>query len=269
MARRTRSRLRQAFGGVAVLAVLATLTSCEYGEATGVTKVTDVSATLHGAVHSTDPTPKYWWEYDTEPTVVDGNLTFAHKTAVGEVWGGPMLTGSRAVTGLSPDATYHYRFCIQTDSGRGLCGAPDTFTTRPADRDVVEGEVGVWGIGLGGDPAVSVSVRAEPDSSVPIGRIQRLPGSHYHRFPDSGDVTCLRISGNRAAVGFTAEHLDGSDPGPPQVVFIEDNGPTGDRFGHLVVDDTPTDCPDPATAAVTWLVAELGDVTITDHEPLG
>ena len=255
---------------IALGAALVFLTSCEYGEATGVSDLTDMSATLHGDVHSGDPTPRHWFEYDQNPTVVDGKLTFASSTYENE-WSccGPMLSAAMVVTGLSPDTTYYYRFCIRTDSGAGLCGGPDTFTTRPADRDSVEGSLAIPIMPeLGYVDGVSASVRAEPDSSSPVGVASRIPGSYYFRIADRGEATCLRISGNRAAVGFVnAETPDTGDPPVSQIVFFEDNGSSGDRFGHLIVGETPASCPDPATAAVTWKVAIQGDVVITDHDP--
>lgn len=204
--------------------------------------------------------------------MVDGKLTFASSTLQNE-WAccGPMLTAAMPVSGLSPDTTYHYRLCIRTEPGGGLCGRADTFTTRPDDRDVVEGSLSIAIMPeLGAYDGVSASVRAEPDSSSPVGRASRIPGSHHFRFPDSGDATCLRVSGNRAAVGFlTEDELGTGEPPAAHVVFFEDNGPSGDRFGHLIVAETPTDCPDPATAEVAWKVATNGNVTITDHPPLG
>jgi hypothetical protein len=265
------SRIRRLLAAPVAVAALAALAGCEFGEASGVSHVTDISATLHGTVHSTDPTPRYWFEYDPDPTVVDGVLIFAHKSFENE-WAccGPMTSASMDVSGLTPDTTYHYRFCIETETGGGTCGAPDSFTTRPANRDVVDGVVSIPIMPqLGYVDGVSVRVRAEPDSTLPVGRASRIPGSYYFRVEDEGEATCLRISGNRAAVGFVDSGAYSGEPGPPQVVFVEDNGPTGDRFGHLIVDEVPTECPDPATAEVTWKTATYGDVTVIDHEPLG
>lgn len=257
-------------GSVMALGVAAvlSLTACDYGEATGVSNVTDISATLHGDVHSSDPTPKYWFEYDTSPEAIDGKLTFANATPPNE-WAccGPMTSASRTIEGLTADTPYHYRFCIETESGGGLCGASDSFTTRPDDRDVVDGTIYIpVAPELGANDGVAVSVRAEPDGSLPIGEVSRVPGSFYFRWPDSGPATCLRIEGNRAAIGFDAIDTTGSGlPPVPQVVFVEDNGPTGDRFTHLLVAETPTTCPDPDDASITWKVAEEGDLVITDN----
>ena len=59
------------------------------------------------------------------------------------------------------------------------------------------------------------------------------PGSDYFKIPDGGAVTCLRVKGNRAAVGFVAKPQDlgqAPPPGPVQrLILIEDNRPTGDR----------------------------------------
>jgi hypothetical protein len=173
---------------------------------------------------------------------------------------------SGAVTGLTASTAYQYRLCIRNEDGGGLCGAPGTFTTKPDDRDVVQGSLGIPIVPeLGYVEGVAVSVRAEPDGSQPVGQVSRSPGSAYFRVPDTGPATCPRIVGNRAAIGFVASFtdLDPTVPDIPQVVFVEDNGPTGDRFASVTVDETPTACPDPSS--VTLKAAVTGDVTITDH----
>ncbi len=266
-----RSTMRGRRAVVAVVAVglvVASLAGCEYGEASGVSNVTDISATLHGTVHSDDPLPRFWFEYDDAPVVVEGvGLTFDSSTPVDQ-WAccGPMETASRTITGLTPSTTYQYRFCIRTEDDGGLCGAPSSFTTKPDDRDVVSGSVSVPIVPeLGSYVGVSASVRAEPDGSDPVGPVSRVPGTHYFRYPDSGDATCLRIVGDRAAIGFVADYQGFGAPDVPQVVFVEDNGTSGDRFGHQIVDAAPLDCPDPSTATVDWTTAVQGDITITDR----
>jgi hypothetical protein len=255
--RPTRRRRRRLAAAVVATVVLLAAAGCEYGEATGVSDVTDISATLHGTVHSTDLLPEYWFEYDDAPRHVEGQgLVFASRTFGGE-WAccGPMLTATDVAGGLRPDTTYHYRFCIRTEDGRGMCGAPKTFRTKPDDRDVVAGSVAVpIAPELGAAHAVSVSVRAEPDGSVPVGRVSRLMGTYYFRYPDAGAATCLRIVGNRAAIGFVAE-----------IVYVEDNGATGDRFTHELTAAAPLDCPDPSTTTLPWMTAVQGDITITDR----
>lgn len=263
--RRGRKVLRIAGLVAAVILAGTSLAGCERGEVAGVTGVSDVWATLHGTVHSNDPTPRYWFEYDPSPTLADGQLTFASSTPQNQ-WAccGPMLSASTRIEGLTPATTYHYRFCIRTESGGGLCGTPSSFTTRPDDRDVVRGSVAIPIFPeLGYYQGVSLHVRAEPDGSSPLGWVSRAPGSSYFRLPDQGEATCLRVVGNRAAAGFVATTDEGTEV--PQVVFVEDNGPSGDRFGHLLVDHEPLECPDPATSAVPWNVAAEGDITITDH----
>lgn len=57
----------------------------------------------------------------------------------------------------------------------------------------------------------------------------------------SGRVTCLTVTGNRAAVGgiLTAAPPGVSNPGDPFLVYVEDNGPLGspseDRISALLV----------------------------------
>ena len=81
----------------------------------------------------------------------------------------------------------------------------------------------------------SVFATSKPGGRAPVtGDASVSPGSYYFKIPDGGAVTCLRVKGNRAAVGFVAEPLDlGQDPPPvpvPRLILIEDNGPTGDRL---------------------------------------
>ena len=64
-------------------------------------------------------------------------------------------------------------------------------------------------------------------------------------------MTCLRIDGNRATVGFVAQPLDFVDPDAqpvPQLLFVEDNGTTGDRLGRQVLGAPATTCPAPTAA---------------------
>jgi hypothetical protein len=71
----------------------------------------------------------------------------------------------------------------------------------------------------------------------------------YFRVADVGTVTGLRVEGNRAAVGFVHyQELDLASGSIPRTIFIEDNGPSGDRiqFGSLA--SPYTTCPDPTTA---------------------
>ncbi len=119
---------------------------------------------------------------------------------------------------------------------------------------------------LGPGPGIEVDVRAESDGSEPVGLVSVTPGSYYFRLPDSGPATCLRIVGNRVAIGFVVVDPTGAGmPDISQVVFVEDNGPSGDRWARVTVPDAPLDCPDPSTAAVSWTTPVSGNITITDR----
>lgn len=252
----------------AVTLAVMSLVGCQRGEVAGVTGISDVSATLHGTVHSDDPTPTYWFEYDPSPEVVDGTLRFESSSPRNR-WGccGPMLTASTNVTGLEPETTYWYRLCIENGDGLGMCGAAGSFTTREPG-DSVEGEIGIpvipeLGYGFG----VTVSARSAADGSDPTGQVSRTPGSYYFRWPDNGTVTCMRVVGNRASIGFVAtDYIGHGEPDVAQVVFVEDNGPSGDRFGHQIVDEAPLECPDPTTFE-DLSTATVGDLTVVDREP--
>ena len=63
--------------GCAVVAVAAlALVGCDRGDTAGVTHLTDISATLHGTINSSEPATQTWFEYDTHPEVIDGVLVF-------------------------------------------------------------------------------------------------------------------------------------------------------------------------------------------------
>ena len=62
-------------------------------------------------------------------------------------------------------------------------------------------------------------------------------------------MTCLRVEGNRAAVGFLTDGDWGTKY--PLMVFIEDNGATGDRWSMLRLDAVASTCPVPTAANLT------------------
>ena len=110
-----------------------------------------------------------------------------------------------------------------------------------------------------------------------MGNASIAPGSVYFKIPDAGRVTCLRIVGNRAAVGFIADPVDLGQPNPqpiPRVLYVEDNGQTGDRIGFGSLHAPYSDCPTPTDASFPDFVVggfsvppvlESGDFTIHDH----
>lgn len=88
---------------------------------------------------------------------------------------------------------------------------------------------------LGERPTGAVRAQGDPDGAGP-----------QEPFKLQGPVTCLRVSGNRAAIKYAFRQAEGSaEPfaGGGVQIFIEDNG---DPVGGVAVDRTTFDPPQPA-----------------------
>jgi hypothetical protein len=181
------------------------------------------------------------------------------------------------VNGLSEGTTYDYRLCTLGSDGKGGCGADATFTTT-SGHDSVTGQGVVVDLGFGVVWGASTYALADDATAGPAtGNASLTPGSVDVKIADAGDVTCLRIVGNRAAVGFIADAVDLGQPNPqpiPRVLYVEDNGPTGDRIGFGSLDAPYSDCPTPTDASFPDFVIggisvppvlQSGDFTIHDH----
>lgn len=89
---------------------------------------------------------------------------------------------------------------------------------------------------LGADPGGFVRNEGDPDGA----------GLPIEPFAVGGEVTCLRVDGNRAAIKYRFERAEGSaEPfeGGGVQLFVEDNGPPQ---GGEAVDATAFDPPQPA-----------------------
>jgi hypothetical protein len=118
--------------------------------------------------------------------------------------------------GLAPGTEYSYRVCAK-DQGvpNGACAQTRTFTTVLPAGDLVRGD---YMTVLGGiDHSASVDAHSDA-SGANAGGTMTLPGdkkpSPSGTF--SGNVTCLRVQGNRATVGAV-----GSDNGQPTTALFE------------------------------------------------
>jgi hypothetical protein len=250
-------------GAVAVMVGL--LAACDVGQAHEASQVSDTSATLEAYIHSDaegagNEALTWWFEYGSTPAF--GSTT---PEVTSDVPNGQARLVAATVTGLDEGTTYHFRACVRG----GLCGKVLTFTTT-SERDSVHGlgvsyEVPQLGYHVG----ASVDVSAAPDGSDPEGRASRSPGVHYFRVPDEGVVTCLRVDGNRASIGFLADYTmyDPSLPLFPVVIYIEDVGATGDRFATELPAEVPTSCPDPDEVldSTPGQVLIRGDFVVHDH----
>jgi hypothetical protein len=220
-------------GAVAASLLLA---ACGVGITGAPTDVTDVGVTLTGTVANTSAqTTTYWFNYGLSTTYgsttprTDLDATYAN-------YGFPVTAD---VEGLTPGQTYHYQLCTTEADGNGDCGKDQTLTTTNG-RDSVSG----WGytqVSPGFGFGAQVFATSGPDGAGPVAGQASVP---YLDTLAEGPVTCLRVVGNRAAVGFMGVVVDGVPP-VPELVYVEDNGPTGDRIGTGTIDAPATSCPDP------------------------
>jgi hypothetical protein len=254
-------------GAVAVLALL--LAACDYGTTAPPTHVADTSAVLEGTLHTDDAGSTVTWWFEYGPTTALGTTTPERSGTFYP--GGTNLPVQATVTGLDEGTTLHYRSCVRNAAGGGICGAIQSFTTTTG-RDSVQGlgiteQIPMLGYALGAYADAS----AEADGSSPEGIASRSPGTYYFRIADEGPVVCLRVEGNRAAVGYLADWtiIDPTLPLVPIVLHIEDNGPTGDRYAVDVVDESPTTCPDPDDLldAVAGNPVLIGDGFVVHDHP--
>jgi hypothetical protein len=112
----------------------------------------------------------------------------------------------------------------------------------------------------GGPNHLSVSAHSDPSGDDPSGHVRAqgdLGFGLLGPFKLEGEVTCLRVSGNRAAIKYRFKHAEGSaEPleGGGVQIFIEDNGKPE---GGDPVDANTFDPPQPA--GVFDATAELCD----------
>lgn len=233
--------------------------SCGFGTDTRADRIADTSAQLSGrVVNSVDGRTSWWFEYG--PTVEYGSSTPTRSVTAGPTTK-PLV--DQTVLGLEEATTYHYRLCARGADRNGLCSYDATFTTT-SGQDSVTGFGTVLSLsGIGLVLGADLDARSGPAGEDPVGQATISPGVAYFKTADSGPVTCLRVEGNRATIGMLATPADlGQDPPPVpyhRLVFVEDNGPTGDRYGTRIVDDATT-CPVPTAADFPDFV--FGDVVV-------
>ncbi len=257
-------RVTRVLSGAAAVGAALLLAACDVATTGGASRVTDVSATLAGRVKVETAGPsEVWFEYG--PTTAYGSRTPSQTVTTAADGDTGYVTAE--VDGLAEGTTVHYRACARDEEGVGLCGADATFTTS-------EGRDSVVGLGvveeipsLGYVVGANLDVRAGADGSDPEGTVSTSPGSAYFHIPDEGPITCVRVEGNRAVVGFVADatEYDPSIPLDHVVVMIEDNGATGDRMRTEGAPAPVTTCPAPDPAAAGWGTAVRGGWRVHDH----
>lgn len=246
--------------GIAIALTLVAA-SCAIGVTLPASDITDHGARLTGEVRNTITGPtEYWFEYG--PTTVYGASTPHRSLDVSDTTIGYPV--SEDVIGLAVGTLHHYRVCALATDGKGVCGADRTFTTT-GDRDSVTGTATVFSIThLGYAIGGSFSASSDPDGGHPAGTASTSPGVFYFRFTDSGPVTCLHVEGNRATIGFVSDPARFGLPSEILPVFVlayvEDNGPTGDRFG-MSTRPSPIACPAPTAA-------DFADFSVPGFDPI-
>jgi hypothetical protein len=266
--------MRRTAFAIASIALGALLCSaCGFGITGNATRISDVSADLSGTVGTDRPdsTMQWWFEYGPR-------ITYGKTTPIGTANTAPGfdLTVGGAALGLADGTRYHYRLCAKGTDGHGACGADQVFTTTNGHDSVIgTGTVLDLGFGAvwGGDAEV---IGNAPTPGPASGDAALIPGSVYFKVPDTGPATCLNVVGNRAAIGFTSNvDLGQPDPQPVhRILFVEDNGPGGDRIGFGTLSAPYTDCPAPTDASFPDFeiggfmvppVVATGDFVVHDH----
>jgi hypothetical protein len=120
----------------------------------------------------------------------------------------------------------------------------------------------------GGDPTGHVRAKGDIDGPGPM-----------EPFAFEGEVTCVRVEGNRAAIKYRFKHAEGSgEPfeGGGVQVFVEDNGPPNQGQPDANTFDAPqlagafdtnaTDCSDPQQRQ-DYDPVESGNYTVHDVAP--
>lgn len=220
--------------------------SCGSGVTLDADGITDVGMDLNGEVHNTiTGTTSWWFEYG--PTTDYGSTTPVKTVHVSDTSVGKPVTAR--IDGLTDGTTVHFRLCATDVNGHGPCGGDREATTSDGVDSVTgRGTVftdGSLGFAYGGE----IFATSDPGGADPTGEGWVLPGDDYFRITDEGPVTCLRVEGNRAAVGILGDNSDyGADVLRPRLIFIEDNGASGDRFSLESALEPYETCPVPTSA---------------------
>jgi hypothetical protein len=130
-------------------------------------------------------------------------------TGTGFLWpAGASGPFSVKAEGMYPSTSYSFRVCgADVEGGPLICAQTLTFTTKAATQDEL------WG-GYFSGPCCNGYVRAK---SGPNGE---NASGHLSASDFNGFVTCLSVTGNRAAVG-------GVGSNSAMIMTVVDNGPTG------------------------------------------
>lgn len=157
---------------------------------------------------------------------------------------------SEKLTGLASSSSYSFRVCGENDSGGPTsCAQARTFATGKPVEDSVTGSwndsPGWWG---------EIKAHSGPSGQNPQGYIRRFSGVNNSPSLFEGFVTCVAVSGHRAAVGAVGHETVESPPNwhpATLLATVEDNGASGvDTLAlSLTQGSTPPNC---ATASFSY-----------------
>jgi hypothetical protein len=227
------------FIGVACAASVV-LVGC-YGETRPATDVTPNSARLHGHFTADKGPALSWFEYwktsepDTKWEVGFENRADGESAPVEA--DAPLRLGS---AGLDPmpsrlryGTSYSFRLCGRDQGGPPACAQTETFTTPVGDAVEAYLAFGFQAM----QPKWYVRGSSSPTGQNPQGSLHE---SGAHEF--NGFISCLAVSGHRAAVGavgYGRDAFPGDDPSwvpETQLLSIQEdpNNPNGASFKQVV-----------------------------------
>ena len=247
----------------ALVALVGVMGACGFGATGGALLIGGSSATLTGQVSNvrTGETA-YWFEYGLS-TAYGWATPRGQVTVTDTARPQPV---SAVAHGLPEAATVHYRVCAVDDEGSGICGADATFVTTSGLDTVTGTGTSVVVPQLGYAVGAHVDARSGPDGEEADGTASTSPGLRHFKVADSGEVTCLRVEGNLAAIGFVAPDWTGTgQPDLPILVRIEDNGPAGDRFATGTLAPPYDTCPTPTALPSTAQTVTAGGWVVHEH----
>jgi hypothetical protein len=210
---------------LAMLATAVALAGC-YGSTEPATKITFDGAQLNARGTANNGQAKSWFEFwatdSSDPHLQLGEQTWPAGAS------GPF---SYTKTNLVPNTNYSFRLCGNDVGGDPVCAQTRTFTA--ADGDTASGTFA--------SQSSSASFAA---SSGPHG--ERVNGSQFSCVGGSCmrfDLTCLKVSGNRAILG-DDEFLYAITDGNPDTIAVPPRGTAPNcataTFDDFVVDPNTT-----------------------------
>ena len=230
---------------VLVLVALALVSSgCALGEPLAPSNVGEGGITLNANISSSiDGDMDYWFRYGPRGQSGDWTETLRERLRIDSR---DPVRVAQVLDDLEPDTRYGWQVCAadeEEDPAREVCSKEQMFGTVGDEVLVLAGPPG------SGTVTIIVSARGGPDGENPGGFVQ----PHGNEGPQQ-DVTCLRVSGLHASIGYADGFLqiDAAPPNAGSVSYEELEGrdprscptPTpeaGDQplGGFISIDDAP------------------------------